>query len=361
LLTQTDTVMVKTNILTINPRNIDAHLIDKAVEALSAGKVIALPTETVYGLCALSTKPEALKKIYELKGRESNKPLAAYVNDLDSLKKFDIHVPDICMPVLKKFWPGPLTVIFAKTTREKQGIRCSSDPIAHALIDRASFYVCGTSANISGDSSSITAQEVLVQFQNNIDYVIDGGRCFYGEESTILDISHEPFVIVRNGVIADEVKQCLTELSIPWKKKMTILIVCTGNTCRSPMTEGWLRKFVMDKHLDDLYEVKSCGTYAPFNLPPSSAAVEILSKEGIDISRHRSQTLTAKLVHEADRIIVMTKDHERAVYNIDSTAKEKTLVLDIEDPLGRGTSFYEESFETMKGKIKEQIAWIFES
>lgn len=192
---------------------IDTEVIREAGEILRNGGLVAFPTETVYGLGADALKEEAAKKTYEAKGRPSDNPLIVHIADYEDLKKIAVNIPAETDALAAHFWPGPLTMIFEKSDIVPYGttggldtvaVRMPSDPIAVEVIRAAGGFVSAPSANTSGRPSPTTAQHVLEDLNGRIDMVIDGGSVDIGLESTILDMTVDPPMILRPGAITSD-------------------------------------------------------------------------------------------------------------------------------------------------------------
>ncbi|MBU1864314.1 MAG: threonylcarbamoyl-AMP synthase [Candidatus Omnitrophica bacterium] len=350
----------ETQIVSFDDDNIDEEIVKVIADGLASGKILAFPTETVYGIGALENQPEALEAIYELKGRAAAKQLAVYINHIDQLKVLSLKVPKCFNELFDRFLPGPLTVIIASKDGTKQGIRYPDCNVLSRLIAHLPVFLKGTSANVSGQESMTTAQEVYAKFKNRVDYIIDGGKCAYGVESTVLDLSQQPYVFLRKGMKYSEIKQFFIDKRLDFKTKKKILVICTGNTCRSPMVSGWLMHTLKKNKMDTLFEIDSCGIYAPFSIAPSQHALSVLQDEDIDLSWHRSKSMTKKLINDADKIIVMTADHKMAVTDLVKDADDKILVFGMHDPMGRGKAYYEETLDLIKEKVEDNFQWIVE-
>lgn len=198
----------------------------QAVDLLNKGEVVAFPTETVYGLGAVATNEQAVKKIFEAKGRPSDNPLIVHIGTLEQLKEYIEEIPDITYPLIETFWPGPLTLImkpkkgiFAPNVTaglSTVGIRMPNHPVALNLLKRLGKPVAAPSANRSGRPSPTKAIHVLEDLQGLIPYIIDGGETGVGLESTVLDITTTPPVILRpGGVTAEMLKEVIGEVVQP--------------------------------------------------------------------------------------------------------------------------------------------------
>jgi len=197
-------------IISIDPHNIAPSSIEKAITILEAGGVVAFPTETFYGLAADATNEKAVDRIFEIKGRSFNNPIALIIskeNDLDLLAD---NIPEEAKKLMAAFWPGPLTLVFKASpsvsprltaSTGKIGIRISSHPIAHALAAGLGRPITATSANLSGGRECTTAEEVRGQMANVQLTVIDGGPTLGVRGSTFLDVTVDPPVLLREGAI----------------------------------------------------------------------------------------------------------------------------------------------------------------
>ena len=186
----------------------------EAARRLHAGELVAFPTETVYGLGADATNPEAVAKIFALKGRPEKHPLIVHIADPLAIALWARHVPAAAATLAARFWPGPLTLVLAKSARvpaavtggqDTVGLRCPSHPVAQELLREfariGSGGVAAPSANRFGHVSPTTAQHVREEFGGDL-FVLDGGACEVGLESTIVDLSRGAPVLLRPGAIS---------------------------------------------------------------------------------------------------------------------------------------------------------------
>lgn len=202
-----------TKIIKIDKSNIDKKLMIEAGDIVKGGGVVAFPTETVYGLGANGLDENAVKKIYEAKGRPSDNPLILHISSIEELDNLVEEVTDLAHMIMKRFWPGPLTIIFKKSRiipniitagLESVAIRMPSHPIALELISLSGVPIAAPSANTSGRPSPTNADHVVEDMYGKIDMVIDGGSTGVGLESTVLDLSGEVPTILRPGAITLE-------------------------------------------------------------------------------------------------------------------------------------------------------------
>jgi L-threonylcarbamoyladenylate synthase len=187
--------------------------LNRAVTVLNSGGVVAFPTETYYGLAVDPFNPLALNHLFTLKKREMSKPILTLVDDPEALSSLVREIPDLYIPLMERFWPGPLTLIFqAKlnlptlltANTSTVGVRQSSHPFAQQLVQGFGRPITATSANISGHHAAIDAHQVRAQFDNKIDLVFDGGRTPGIIGSTIVGQSGSDLKLIREGMISFE-------------------------------------------------------------------------------------------------------------------------------------------------------------
>lgn len=183
--------------------------IKKGVKILRNGGVIAFPTDTVYGLGADAFNPPAVERIYELKKRPRHQQFPVLIADAKQLTALAEPIPEIAWFLARRFWPGGLTLVLSRkdsipahlTSTSSIAVRIPNHPVCEALIQNLGNPLIGTSANVSGQPAALTAEEVEQQFGGKIDLIINGGQCPGGKESTIVDITLEPPVVLRQGLI----------------------------------------------------------------------------------------------------------------------------------------------------------------
>jgi L-threonylcarbamoyladenylate synthase len=197
---------------------IDSHHPDndtllKAIEFITEGKTIAFPTETFYALGVSAYHEEALKKVFAIKGRDYDKPLSLLIEGEAMLKEVVSEIPSLATTLMRKFWPGGLTLIFKVSTKipplltaqtDTVAVRNPSHPIARMLVKAAKCPLTATSANLSGEKSCSSAGEVAESLGNTVDLIIDGGQTEGLLPSTIVDLTSTPPKIVREGIISAE-------------------------------------------------------------------------------------------------------------------------------------------------------------
>ena len=191
--------------------------VDRGISILKRGGIVAFPTDTVYGLGACANLHQAVERVYQVKERPRNMALPLLLARTLQISEVAEPVPPIAWLLAHTFLPGALTIVLHKSNSVPDiitgggitvAVRIPAHPIPVALADGLGMPIVGTSANLSGKPSAVTADEVYSQFGDKIDLVIDGGRCPGGRESTIVDVTGERPVVLREGAISrEELKQ----------------------------------------------------------------------------------------------------------------------------------------------------------
>ena len=212
--------------------NCTADAMARAAQSLKSGSLIAFPTETVYGLGADATNPEAVARIYEVKGRPADHPLIVHVGDMQDIAQWSDEIPDYAIALARAFWPGPMTLILKRSSlaqdfitggQETVGLRVPNHVIALALLSEFKKIggkgIAAPSANRFGHVSPTTAQAVgdeLSQYLAQDDLILDGGPSQVGVESTIIDCTTQSPKILRPGAITEEMIEEVTKLHLSY-------------------------------------------------------------------------------------------------------------------------------------------------
>jgi L-threonylcarbamoyladenylate synthase len=194
-------------------RKIPADILTRIAADLQTGAVAIFPTETVYGIGTSVFSPSGIQRIYRLKGRRGRKPLALLVPSLAAAGPLVETVPPEAERLAKKFWPGPLTLIFKASPLGRLvtgglatiGVRIPDHPIALALLKKAGIPFATTSVNRSGEKPAVTGAACSRLFGSKVDWLIDGGSCRVKTASSVVDLSHYPFMVLREGAISKKV------------------------------------------------------------------------------------------------------------------------------------------------------------
>jgi len=262
----------------------DATVIQGASQALSQGNLIAFPTETVYGLGADATNPDAVKRIYEVKGRPSDHPLIVHIASLDQMDQWAIDIPEYAIQLARDFWPGPMTLVLKRNTKAKDfitggqdtvALRVPAHPIALSLLQEFKEGIAAPSANRFGSVSPTTAEAVEEELKDYLspqDLILDGGQCLVGVESTIIDCTKQTPFILRPGAITGAMIE-----------ESTGLIALT-NTDGSIRVSGSLDSHYSPKAkvvLDAIAEPGD-GLIAPDQIPTPDGVIRLASPRSVE-------------------------------------------------------------------------------
>ena len=231
---------MKTIIEKLTREQLNKDIIETAGAILRNGGLVAFPTETVYGLGADALNETAAEKIYAAKGRPSDNPLIIHIARMEDLETIADIIPDKAMVVAEKYWPGPITMIFHKSEIVPYGttggldtvaVRMPSDEIAQELIKAGGGFIAAPSANTSGRPSPTAAEHVVEDLSGKVDMIVDGGSVDIGVESTILDMTVNPPMILRPGAIT---KEMLMELIGEVEEDKTMLHLMNNMAPKAP-------------------------------------------------------------------------------------------------------------------------------
>jgi L-threonylcarbamoyladenylate synthase len=314
---------VTTEVLSTHTPELFQKAVRQAVELLRAGEVIALPTETVYGLAANALDAKAVLKIFEVKGRPANNPIIVHIAGVDMAKRCVANWPASADKLAKAFWPGPLTLVLPRAGEipgivtaggATVGIRWPSHPFIQAVIRECGFPLAVPSANLSGCVSPTNAEHVRKQLGGKISLIVDGGQSQIGIESTVLDLTVWPPRILRPGMIHVESLAAVVDKIQDPKSK----VQSPKSALRSPgllkkhyapkaklLVLNWRDDADLRKQIENRrFEIGNCCVIAHTRIPAAAnfACVSVIPHDAEAFARaiyaelHRCDEMGAKLV-----------------------------------------------------------------
>jgi protein-tyrosine phosphatase len=349
--------------------------VHRVVQALVEGKVVALPTETVYIAAASGLSDRAVQRLLALRDGKMEGPATLAVRSMDEVLDYVPVLPRIGQRLARRCWPGPVTLQLADAHRESAVNRLpalvreavvAGNEIrvrvpAHELVLRALRLLAGPvvmiGARREGDADAVTAEDVLSRLGDSIDVILDDGRCKFAQRSSIVRVDERGLTIVRQGVF--------TEANLKRLASFMVVLVCTGNTCRSPMAEALLKKRVADRlkcqvpELDDRgVVIMSAGISAPPGGRSAAEAIQAMQEKGLDLTQHESQPLSERIVRFADVILTMTRGHRDAILQSFPDAEPRVHLIsrgrgDVSDPIGGPLELYRRCGELLDGYLQE--------
>lgn len=360
------------------------QVIDKAAEVFAAGGLVIFPTETVYGIGAAAASDEGYAALRRVKGRPEVQPFTVHAGKREDVLRLVDPKSFDTLRLIRKVLPGPVTIIVDvadDVARERiaamglasevvdrvynqgtVGLRYPDHPLACAVLAAADSPVLASSANRRGEAPPYEVEQAIEALGEHASLVVDGGRSRYARGSTIIRVTGRgarvKMEIQREGVYDERFIRKLM--------RWTVLLVCSGNTCRSPMAEA-IAKDILAKQRgikpEELslahVQVISAGTSAMLGMRATPEAIEAVQAIGADLSTHRSQPLTPELIHEADIIYCMTQSHLRGVLAMSPDAADKTMLLDeqgdIADPIGQSAAVYRQTAAQIRQNLMKRL------
>jgi protein-tyrosine phosphatase len=348
-------------------------IIGEAVDRLNAGEIVAFPTETVYGIAVKSSDTDAVAKLFEAKSRSTGKPMSLAIGYDDSLDNYAQNPTAIMRRLARRCWPGPLTMVIqahdqvAGLSNESLallapnnwlGLRVPSNEVLLSVLDQLDEPLVLTSANKSDQADATTAVEVAEQLDDNVQLILDGGPTKIGTPSTVIKVHEHHIEILRSGALTrDQIQTAL---------QLEIVIVCTGNTCRSPLAEMLLKKKMATAcgiPIGQLPQhgilICSAGITANNGSPAAEQAINVLGKQDLDLTNHSSQPLSYALANSADLILTLSNSHQRTIVHEWPEFTDKTSLLandgtSVNDPIGGSYEIYQQCANQIDTHLDKQ-------
>ena len=360
-LTQQQVDCMETRTVTIADSSGDDEGVRQAGAALARGELVVFPTETVYGLGASAVSREAVDALTRVKRRQPGKPFTLHLPDPDQAETYAGPLSPVARRLARRAWPGPLTLVVPDRRDDPSkpqgllegaiyhqhavGLRCPNHAVGRAILRAAGVPVAATSANLSGYPPPQAAADALAHLNSQVPLVVDAGPTEHGRPSTVVRVeADDSYEVLREGA--------MTVRRLARLARTQILLVCTGNMCRSPMAVGLARTILADRigcTPDDLdahgFQIGGAGTASAWGSPASDNALKVMADRGIDLTRHRTRPMTVDALGQADYIWVMTGGHREAVIRCLPEAASKVSLVDpagreVADPIGGDMEVY---------------------
>ena len=357
-------------------------VVHRAVQALAEGRLVAFPTETVYGVAASALDERAVARLVEVKGRRPGHPLPLAIKSTQEARDYVPDMSPLAQRLARRCWPGPITLVVDDSHPEslvKQlpskvrqavspastiGLRVPGHPVILDVLRMLAGPLVLSSANRTGQFDAVNADQVIEALGDQVELILDGGPCRFGQPSSVIRVRGNRYEILRDGVVPEKTLRRLSSLMV--------LLVCTGNTCRSPMAEILCRDLLAKRlgcSIDDLEDppqgqreviVLSAGIAAMMGGRASQEAVDAMAESGLDLRGHQTQPLTEPLVRHADTILTMTRSHREAIAAQWPDAAERTSLLctdgmDVSDPIGGTLERYRQCAAQIRFGLKARL------
>jgi protein-tyrosine phosphatase len=368
-----------TQVVDIRSADDPRDVIHRSVQLLADGEIVALPTESGYVLAARLLNADAVQRLISLDPDAKPFSCQLALKSAQEIRDYVLNLSRLGLKLTRRYWPGPVAIVLH--VEQEQGLLEAISPeIRSALIDdgRCGFRVpaddvfrevlqlsqaplvlateprSDAPVHIARQASDITDS-----YGDEVALVVDNGPSRYDQPAPIVEIEYDRWKCIRPGVV--------NETTLGRLASEVYLFVCTGNTCRSPMAEGWFRKLLSQRlncNEDDLvdhgYLVTSAGLAAAYGAPASLDSVSVTAEHDIDLQGHESRPLTDQMLNQADHIYTMTRGHRNSILSIRPDLGEIVSVLspdggDVPDPIGAGLDEYKNCEQKIEQSVRQII------
>ncbi len=301
--------------------------IERLSKIIDDGGIAIIPVDTVYGLIGKAFNQDVYNRLNQIKGGRRI-PYSLIFESTDKLFQWYDDIDLYSLRLIRQLLPGPVTFVLRtpnhipagfKYHKDGVGVRVPTDEISVKLCQELNAPIWASSANRSKSPPPVNFSEIDTQIVQSVDFAFDAGPTLYREPSTSIDLRHRPFSVNRKGFWLKRAVNAIEKN----RKPISIIIVCTGNICRSPFAAHYLQaKF--DEFEPELFRVDSAGTSAIIGAQPSQEMVQIGADMNIDLSENTSKRIENELLNEADKILIM----EEFQYNVIETLVEQKDKID---------------------------------
>lgn len=317
---------MKTLVVRLEPSQGPCPEIERLARIVDEGGLVAIPTETVYGIAVSLRDQDAMRRLYRVKGRPADRPLTVHLGSADALHA---HVPEpdtTTRKLVARYWPGPLTLVVPDRFGRPTGFRVPDLRVTQSFLSTCKTRIGCPSANPTGMPPPRSADEVLEHFDGLIDAVLDAGPARHGTSSTVVRVDDGKLEILREGVVPPE--------ELAETAARVLLFVDGEDTYEAPLAAALARRDLarrLDCDVLDLaahgYRVVSAGTGALRDRPATAEARAVADDLDLDLTSHRSTPLTPTLAAGADRLYLLDPSHRETILAFAPEAAPQTFPL----------------------------------